>query len=177
VLGAPGSGKTTLLRHVAREIARDSGRRRTLPVILELRDHAAQIASEGATTIPSILRATLPDLDVAEPPGWWEDQLRRGWCTVLLDGLDEVPRSEDRRVVADWIERQIALYPRNDFVVTSRPRGYRTAVLSSALVLQARPFTRAQVEQFLRGWYLAVERRATGTNGSEVVQRRPPSTT
>ena len=42
---------------------------------------------------------------------------------MLLDGLDEVASADDRRVVADWVERQVAAYPRNHFVVTSRPYG------------------------------------------------------
>jgi len=48
VLGAPGSGKTTLLRHVARRIAYASHGRRTLPILLELRDHASRITADPA---------------------------------------------------------------------------------------------------------------------------------
>lgn len=90
---------------------------------------------------------------------------------MLLDGLDEVARDEDRRLIADWIERQVAAYPDNHFVVTSRPHGYRTAVIAPALVLQARPFTAEQVERFLRSWYQAAERHATGTAGQEAQLR------
>lgn len=168
VIGAPGSGKTTLLRHVARRIARDPERRRTLPIMLELRDHAGRLAADAAVSLPQVLRDTIPDLGVAEPTGWWEEQLRRGGCVVLLDGLDEVARAQDQRRTAEWIEAQIAAYPGNDFVVTSRPHGYRTAVIASALTLQVRPFTAEQVEQFLRGWYRAVERRATASSGPDV---------
>jgi NACHT domain len=169
VLGAPGSGKTTLLRHVARDAAANpNARRRSVPILLELRDHATRIGDDQRIPLSQLIRTLIPDLGVAEPPGWWEEQLRRGACLVLLDGLDEVARDEDRRVVADWIERQIAAYPNNDFVVTSRPHGYRAAVISSALVLQARPFTAEQVERFLRGWYRAIEQKATGTEGDDV---------
>ena len=188
VLGAPGSGKTTLLRHVARRIAREQrwGRRRSrghglgrrnLPILLELRDHTAGIAAGTAPTLPQLLRDTLPDLGVAEPPGWWEAQLRRGACVILLDGLDEVARAEDRRTVARWIEAQAAAFPGNDLVVTARPLGYRAADAQMPLVVQTRPFTIAQTEQFLHAWYRVAERRATGATGPEVDQRADTAAT
>ena len=87
---------------------------------------------------------------------------------VLLDGLDEVARQEDRTKVAAWAERQISQYPRNDYVITSRPQGYRTAGISGAAVLQVRGFTSAQVNRFVHGWYLAAERHSTGADGQDI---------
>jgi hypothetical protein len=168
VIGAPGSGKTTLLRHVARQAARARRRRRPVPILLVLRDHAEQIAANQPATLPQVLRASLGDLPAREPDGWWEHQLGRGACLVLMDGLDEVARSEDRRAVADWIERQITLYPGNDYVVTSRPHGYQATVIAQASVLQVRPFTDEQVRRFLHGWYLAAERHAASEPGPDV---------
>jgi len=172
VLGAPGSGKTTLLRHVARSATEPGPRRhRRFPILLTLRDHAGRIAGVPGLWLPELLRATLPELSVLEPDGWWDEQLHQGRCVVLLDGLDEVARAGDRRAVADWIERQIGAYPDNDFVVTSRPHGYRTAMIGPATVLQVRPFTDEQVRRFLHGWYRATERHATGTAGPDIEAR------
>jgi hypothetical protein len=174
VIGAPGSGKTTLLRHVAyRAVHNGRGRRRPhrFPILLTLRDHSGRIAATPELTLPQVVRASLPELPVREPDGWWDEQLHHGRCVVLLDGLDEVARTGDRRSVADWIERQIMSYPKNDFVVTSRPHGYRAAVIGPADVLQLLPFTDEQVRRFLRGWYLATERHATGTDGPDVEVR------
>lgn len=172
VLGAPGSGKTTLLRHVAYQAVRP-GRRvgRPVPVLLALRDHLDRIAAAPTTPLPEVVRAGLTELPVREPDGWWEGQLHHGRCVVLLDGLDEVAWTPDRRAVSDWIEQQIMWYPKNDFVVTSRPHGYRNAVIAPATVLQVRPFTDDQVRRFLHRWYLATERHATGTDGPDVVAR------
>src|SRR5215475_3079988 len=170
VIGAPGSGKTTLLRHVARQYAQT--RRRPVPILLELRDHAEQVAASPPATLPQVLRARLADLQAREPEGWWEHQLSRGACLVLLDGLDEVARAEDRRAVADWIGRQITRYPRNDYVVTSRPHGYRTAAIAQVGErLQVCPFTDEQVRRFLRNWYLAAERHAASRPGPDVDRR------
>ncbi len=90
---------------------------------------------------------------------------------MLLDGLDEVARQEDRTKVAAWAERQISQYPGNDYVITSRPHGYRTAGISGAAVLQVRGFTSGQVNRFVHSWYLAAERHSTGAVGKDIADR------
>ncbi|WP_309113892.1 NACHT domain-containing protein [Saccharothrix sp.] len=159
VIGVPGSGKTTLLRHVALAVAGSRRVRRRIPLVLYLRDHVPAIVAD--TALPDLVRASLVRFPEQEPPGWFEQRLRAGDCVVLLDGLDEVALPEDRRRVSAWVERQTRQYPRNDFVLTSRPQGYRSAPVSGATVLQVRDFTDEQVVRFVRGWYGAMERLST----------------
>ena len=90
---------------------------------------------------------------------------------MLLDGLDEVARQEDRGRVTAWAERQIRQYPANRYVITSRPHGYRTASIDGAQVLQVRSFTGEQVARFVQGWYLAVERHSTGADDTGITAR------
>ena len=175
IVGGPGSGKTTLLRYTARQACvkphprRNPGR--DLPILLYLRDHATAITKDPAVSIPALLGKSLGEMGKEEPPGWFEQKLRDGQCLVLLDGLDEVARREDRIQVAAWAEVQIRQYPRNDFVISSRPQGYQTAPVAGAEVVQACGFTSAQVELFVQGWYRAVERHGTGTDGPEAETR------
>jgi hypothetical protein len=156
VLGAPGSGKTTLLRHTARRVF--ESKKRDVPILLYLRDHVAQIAENPRISLPALIRHALGSHADSEPADWFDQKLRQGECVVLLDGLDEVARQEDRRRVADWVELQINRYSANDFVLTSRPHGYQSAPVEGATVLQARSFTDQQVRTFVHGWYLAVLR-------------------
>ncbi|MEU5695219.1 NACHT domain-containing protein [Actinosynnema sp. NPDC020468] len=165
IIGVPGSGKTTLLRHLAVSVCRRPGRR-WVPVLLYLRDHVAAI-KDGAS-LPSLVRARVAKHGPTEPSGWFEKRLSDGECVVLLDGLDEVADHADRRAVSAWVERQKNEFPANDFVLTSRPHGYRTAPVEGAKVLQVRGFTDAQVARFLRGWYLAIERLSTRETGEPV---------
>lgn len=168
VTGAPGSGKTTLLRYTARHICRArQGRLRRVPILLYLRDQAKAIVQDGDNGLPSLVRSTL-SMHRPEPDGWFEQRLRAGDCVVLLDGLDEVARDEDRRTVSAWVERQIAQYPKNDYVITSRPHGYMSAPIEAATVVQTRRFTEEQVTRFVRRWYMAVERHSTGAEGEDV---------
>jgi hypothetical protein len=169
VTGQPGSGKTTMLADVARRSAHTSlGRRhnrRSIPILLALREHAATIIADPAISLPDVVRAAVSGGAGKEPSGWWERQLRRGRSLVLLDGLDEIARADDRIAVADWIGRQIAAHQGNHFVVTSRSYGLPGALTAQADVFVIRPFTAHQVQLFLDRWYLAAERHATGFSG------------
>jgi hypothetical protein len=167
VLGPPGSGKTTLLRHVTLMLCGHHGHqqvprrwRRHIPLLIFLREHVAAIIADPSITLADVLRRTLSRLTKTEPPGWLDRQLDDGNCIVMLDGLDEVARREDRANVMRWVRDQIAQYPRNRFILTSRPFGFMDPPLISATVVQVRQFTDAQVEIFVRNWYRAVEQRS-----------------
>ena len=112
LVGQPGSGKSTLLAHAARRSAQTAVRgrlgRRRVPILLALREHAESIVADPAISLPDVIRAAVGGAPGKEPGGWWERQLRRGRCLVLLDGLDEVASADDRLAVADWVERQVA---------------------------------------------------------------------
>lgn len=167
VIGAPGSGKTTLLRHTARELcARRMQRRhrRNIPILLYLRDHAYTIVTQPQVALPALVATTLARYGLAEPLDWLERRLRAGECVVLLDGLDEVARQQDRQAVSEWVRVQVTRYRGNDFVITSRPLGYQAAPIEGAITVQTLPFTPEQVSRFVHGWYLAAERHSTGVD-------------
>jgi NACHT domain len=169
VTGQPGSGKSTMLADAARRSAQTGVRGRLggrpIPILLALRDHARSIVADPAISLPDAVRDAVGGGAGKEPDGWWGRQLRRGRCLVLLDGLDEVARAGDRIAVTDWVERQIAAYPDNHFVVTSRSYGLPGPLTARADVFVVRPFTADQVQLFLDRWYLAAERHATGGSG------------
>jgi hypothetical protein len=168
VIGAPGSGKTTLLQHIARHPeGKRRQRHRTLPVLLPLRECVAAITSDPAASLPTVIVAYLERLTDPPPVDWFGKRLASGCCVVMLDGLDEVAHRQDRQEVVAWVRRQITRYPRNDFVITSRPHGYRDNPLTGATVLQVREFTPAQMASFVRRWYFAADRWRTATDGAE----------
>jgi hypothetical protein len=167
VLGPPGSGKTTLLRHVTltlcgyqRQFKVARQWRRKLPVLLALRQHAATVTGKPDVTLVEVVRATLKQLPKAEPSGWLERQLDKGRCVVMLDGLDEVARREDRALVMEWVRGQMQRYPRNQFILTSRPGGFNDPPLITATTVRVRQFDDAQIRRFVHGWYRAVEGRS-----------------
>jgi hypothetical protein len=170
LVGPPGSGKSTLLAHAARRGAWPAWRvnlgRRHVPVLLTLREQADSIVADPAISLPDVVRAAVGGAAGREPGGWWERQLGRGRCLVMLDGLDEVASVGDRLIVAGWVERQVAAHPGNHFVITARPHGLPSLLAAHADVLVVRPFTAEQVQLFLDRWYLAAEQHATGASSA-----------
>jgi NACHT domain-containing protein len=160
VIGGPGSGKTTLLRRTAMALVEGSRRKRSLPLVLYLRDHVQEIVQNPGVTLPELL-AGVTWLKGMVPPDWFERKLGRGRCVVMLDGLDEVAAEDYRQLISTWMQGQITRFPDNSFVLTSRPHGYNANPLTGADVLQVRRFTSEQISRFVHNWYLAIERRST----------------
>jgi energy-coupling factor transporter ATP-binding protein EcfA2 len=162
-LGPPGSGKTTLLKHLAITLAPNKtdttitqGYAR-LPILLFLRDYTDQILKNPQFSILHALQEVLQKWQIDIPIDWFQDQLKRGQCLVMLDGLDEVADFKSRQQVVTWVDRQISTFAKNQFIVTSRPFGYRSNPLRKTLELEVQPFSINQVEHFVHRWYLANE--------------------
>lgn len=166
VIGAPGSGKTTLLRRASLVLAGSTRQavskelQGKIPIYLTLREHAEAIPDtheQPAYLLPDAIQRTLSRYDLAAPNGWFRSQLDKGNCVVLMDGLDEVADQDARKRIVRWVEEQMAAYGRNHFIVSSRPHGYSESPLRGVEKLEIKPFTQADVKQFIRNWYLANE--------------------
>lgn len=170
IIGPPGSGKTTLLKHITLTLLAHRKQLRPgtrisykLPIMLFLRDHVGAIHESASKDIPDFtlvdaLHNHLKRWEQPDPPaGWVKRQLERGRCLVMLDGLDEVADPQIRGEVVNWVQMQIVAHGQNRFIITSRPFGFRSNPLSRVAVLEVRPFTTEQVEQFIYKWYLADE--------------------
>jgi hypothetical protein len=164
IIGVPGSGKTTMLKHMTLAlIGKARGQKyklpKKLPILLYLRDHAQHIA-EDRRHIYSLEDAIQNDLnrwDKVAPTGWFTNELNKGNCLVMLDGLDEVADLVVRLKVVQWVDRQLVAYPRNSFIITSRPHGYRSNPLRDVTILEVESFTSKQQINFVQNWYLANE--------------------
>lgn len=155
VIGPPGSGKTTLLKNVALTWVDKKSPLPLIPVLLFLREHATTISENPGLNLVHLIENSLRDLP--PPAGWFQRHLDQGQCLVMFDGLDEMGSFDLRRKVADWINRQTAAFPRNRFLVSSRPNGYSDSSLDDFNVLRVLPFRADQIERFVRNWYLANE--------------------
>lgn len=169
IIGPPGCGKTTLLQHLAITFAagrhRRYGMRSYTPVLLFLRDHVKTIVQDDPPSLGKLIHNYFANSDLfptlKPAKGWFERELERGKCILLLDGLDEVAEAQDRVSVSKWIDTQINSYSNCSFVLTARPQGYRDAPLEKADTLEVQPFNNRQVQMFIENWYLANEIQAS----------------
>jgi energy-coupling factor transporter ATP-binding protein EcfA2 len=163
VLGSPGSGKTTLLRHSTLALSGSRNRlfignaKKLLPIFLTLREHANAIADAPNLSLIHAIKATLVGRFSDPPEGWIEIQLDKGRCVLMMDGLDEIADPNTRSIVTEWVRKQMAAYPRNHFVIASRPYGYESNPLTGVSILEIQPFTIDQIRSFIHNWYLANE--------------------
>jgi hypothetical protein len=110
LLGPPGSGKTTLLKHVglvllyARKFHYSGNTPFKIPLLLFLRNHSIPIQEIPGYSLVDAVRAQAEKWKRPMPPGWVEQQLDKGQCLILLDGLDEVADSISRRQTISWVE-------------------------------------------------------------------------
>lgn len=183
VLAGPGEGKTTLLRHLALQHARlildestDSslgqralggsviGPDKRVPIYLHVADYAEKANLSEETLLDYILRS-LAEQNLYDPgiPAMLWGLLETGKCLILLDGLDAVQGSQQRRLAAARIsqlaEEWCGSPTANRVLVASRSTGYESAPLSpdfEAYLLA--PLTPDESGQALMRWALATER-------------------
>ncbi len=191
LLGDPGSGKSTLVNFLAlclagewlgeeanvRRLGKAWKLGRPVPIRIVLRDYAARGLSLGKSLWEFFQeelrnsRTSMGDLSDCIPP--IEEQLNRlGGGLLLLDGVDEVPEANRRRMA---LRKAIEVFAR-DFhycriLVTSRPYGYQDPEgrLPEFEVRTLLDFTPEQTQAFIGRWYahVGVKDQALGRAGAE----------
>jgi hypothetical protein len=157
ILGSPGAGKSTLLDYLVlvftghlRNPLRDR-LGRPFPLLARLRE----LGSAGSETLTALLAKSSPLKQI--PAGYPDRWLKRGGCLVLLDGLDEVLDETRHTQAVEEIERLVADYPDNYYVVTCRVAGWHNQ-FPGFRTYEIQPFTPDDVRRFLGAWYREVLR-------------------
>ncbi len=158
VLGEPGAGKSTLLDYLTLVFASELDQQalglkeKRLPIFCALR-RCAGVDAPLSQQLCSDVHLPVESC----PTGFFERQLRRGRCAVLLDGLDEVVDPKERSAVARKIKQLAGQYPGNRYIVTCRTAGWEPDLLGGDFaVVRVRDFDENAVTRFVRRWYRAV---------------------
>ncbi|MGA9347945.1 MAG: SUMF1/EgtB/PvdO family nonheme iron enzyme [Anaerolineae bacterium] len=178
LLGDPGTGKTTFTNHLALCLAMDSlahserwlGRLpdwpfgALMPVHIPLRELAAKAIAPTARRGRAGMLWDFLELNLHERgledyyPGLRTTLTEEGGI-FLLDGLDEVPEADGRRVrVREAIQEFADLMQNCRFVVTCRTYAYQDPQewLEGFQTYPVALFSPEQVETFIDGWYEAL---------------------
>ena len=164
VIGDPGAGKTTLLKYYALCALDDDHYKRlgfADPInvfYLPLRD-VVRHEKGHYDTLPANFAHWSETHHQPISASSFKEWLQRGMVLVLLDGLDEISNTEDRREVCSWIDTACSCFSNARFVVTSRATGYRkdegVEFSSNYERADVQDFTAQQQERFLRNWFNA----------------------
>jgi hypothetical protein len=132
-----------------------------IPILLRISEYASRLSSDTQLTFEHFFKDKLGE----ELAHRLLQEMEKGHCLLLFDGLDEVASDSLRRRVADNIATFIAHYatestkqPANRFVITSRIVGYEAETFSKHAHYTLLEFDDKQIEQFLTHWCPAVER-------------------
>ena len=172
IVAQPGYGKTTLMRHLAYVYVTHPPETtpRFLPILLRFREigdlipfgSSPEAESEKSPALSDIILQHLAkqaQFQKLKPTRQWlENHFRHGKCLVLLDGLDEVPKSR-REAIRKWVDRQMQAYLHTQFILTSRPHGFELKADEPSYTIQIErqlevlDFTNDQKQDFIDKWY------------------------
>ncbi len=146
-----------------------------IPVPVVLRDLAVRGLPESledvtGLTLWEFIASELPKnlRRFAQP---LQEELQEQGGLVLLDGLDEVPEAEERRLlVREAVKSLAAAFPKLRILVTSRVYAYQKQAwkLEGFAEATLAPFNADQVNRFVECWYAHV-----GPVNREVAVQRP----
>ncbi len=157
ILGDPGAGKSTFAAKFAHDTASDESGR--VPFLLVLREFTASFDEGGHDLVHYLENLCRAPYNVKPPQDAVDYLLRSGRAVVVLDGLDEVVRTESRRRVVKLVEGFAHIYPLVPILVTARRIGYDEAPLSNELFTTARirDFTEPEVRTYVERWFVLDE--------------------
>ncbi|NJN68773.1 MAG: hypothetical protein HC884_19765, partial [Chloroflexaceae bacterium] len=196
VIGTPGSGKTTLLQftavRLAEILARDDDtlltdlglaaetRKPPVPLLLPLREFGAYLdgcskaraMGAGPRLLLECFASYYRRFDLNLPPDFFSQVCEAGRALVLLDGLDEVTRSEDRVFVSSVVREFVLRYDQCRYVVTSRVAAYHgdARIEAGFRICTVADLSADQQQRFIQNWSRSLHRLVYGMQ-EEQLQR------
>lgn len=162
ILGDPGSGKSTLCRYIILSLITKEDEKLQkvfdgyLPLLIELRDYAAECTKNRCTTFIEYLDFLGKTRGFGLNKESLDNYLKNnGKAIVIFDGLDEIFDLNQREGIEQQIIGFTIDYPKTRVIVTSRVIGYKRRNLTSAgfshYALQ--DFRKPQIDTFIDKWY------------------------
>ncbi len=146
LLGQPGGGKTTFLKYIGLQALEGKLEHNRIPVFITLR----RLADNKQT----LLEYIVSEFDICDFPDakpFIEHQLKNGKLLLLLDGLDEVGKSSNKKICDD-VNRFCDKYSKNQFIVSCRTAAYNQNFPCFTDV-ELSDFNEEQIKSFIDKWF------------------------
>lgn len=156
ILGKPGSGKTTFLKYLAVQCDREKFQAQRVPIFVTLKDFAEMPRHPTLLEYIGISHDILPSSASANSQliAPLDEIFHHGNALILLDGLDEVRKEDNERVLKEIREFAKHFY-KNYYVVTCRiaAREYTLDTFDTFTEVEIADFTTTQIETFATNWF------------------------
>ncbi|HSH05519.1 MAG TPA: SUMF1/EgtB/PvdO family nonheme iron enzyme [Anaerolineae bacterium] len=178
LLGDPGGGKSTFVNHLAHCLAAHQlqpeagweqripawpeAETNLLPIMVILRDFAQSLPERlpkvaSPNDLWQFIEQQLDAQNLEFAAEAMRAELDGGRCLLLLDGLDEVAKRDQRAFVRDVVMAFVGRYGENRYVVTCRTLSYQDVAwrlpTPTFPTFELAPFSEAKIDAFIVAWY------------------------
>lgn len=154
ILGKPGAGKTTFLKHLAYSCIKGEFQKNRIPLFITLKDFAEALNQPNLFTYLNqiFVKSNIKtNTDTGINPV--EELSKQGKLLVLLDGLDEVLKTDSARVLKQ-IQDFTTDYPKNQCVIACRIAA-REYIFQQFTDVEIADFDDEQIKSFSQKWFTA----------------------
>jgi NACHT domain len=166
VLGSPGAGKSTYLRRIGLEALKDNQSKfqhELIPVMLELKQFDGELVDWKA--LKTAITEEFSNVGFDFSMEFVEEALKQGKLLILLDGLDEVPKNNQDKVVQaiqDFVSRYNRKHQGNRVIASCRVAAFRSG-FANFTDIELADFNDEQIRQFIENWFHSALDQATKT--------------
>lgn len=147
VLGKPGAGKTTFLKHIAIQCVSGNFQPHLVPIFIPLKNFAE---SQDCLSLIEYIYLQFNASNILDD-SITEKLLNQGRALVLLDGLDEVMKADEARILKE-INTIYTHFGANKFIVTCRIAA-KQYTFKNFTEVEVADFNDEQIISFAHKWF------------------------